>query len=528
VAFRYSPLRMPNLIETRDVVDVQGGGRQRAAITVSTILATLIYSLDTTIANIALPHIQASVAASRDQIVWVLTSYIVASAIMTPATGFLAGRFGLKRIYLLSVSGFVCASMLCGIAQSLAQIVGFRALQGLFGAALVPLAQSVLLSTYPKERQGAAMGLYGVAVMVGPILGPILGGWLTDNYSWRYVFYINIPIGALAFLGLSTFLSERPNNAAAKLDWLGFGSLSLAIAAFQLMLDRGEQLDWFGSGEIVLEAIAAAAALYVFVVHTLTSETPFLRPQLLRDRNFVAGVFFNVLLGLTYYASLALLPSYLQSLMNYPVVTAGLTLGPQGLGSMAAMLVAGRLVGRVDTRILLAIGLALAAYAFYETTLWTPDISQMTVMRVGVIQGASIGFLFVPLSVVTLSTLPPSLLAEGSGFSTLVRNIASSAGISIVTALVTQNTQQSHAEVAAHITAVNRILEIPAVSGFWNPTSVSGRAALDAMITRQARIIAFIDDFKFLMIATLAVVPLLLVFKAARNRAAKPGERAHL
>ena len=364
--------------------------------------------------------------------------------------------------------------------------------------------------------------------MVGPVLGPILGGWLTDNYSWRYVFYINIPIGALAFLGLSTFLAERPKNATAKLDWFGFGSLGVAIAAFQVLLDRGEQLDWFSSGEIVIEAIVAASALYMFIVHTFTSQAPFLRPQLLRDRNFVAGLLFNVILGLTYYASLALLPTYLQHLMNYPVVTAGLTLGPQGMGSMAAMLVAGRLVGRVDTRILLAIGLGLAAYAFYETTLWTPDVAQTTVMRVGVMQGASIGFLFVPLTAVMFSTLPPNLIADGAGFSTLVRNIASGAGISIVTALLTQNTQQNHAEIGAHVTQVNRMFESAAASHVLNPMSLAGRAALDAMITREAQIIAYIDDYKLLLIATLAVVPLLLVFKPARKSAAKSADGAHL
>jgi MFS transporter, DHA2 family, multidrug resistance protein len=502
-------------------------GTQRAAITVSTIVATLMQSLDTTIANIALPHIQASVAATQDQITWVLTSYIVAAAIMTPTTGFLAGRFGLKRIYLFSVAGFVGASMLCGIAQSLFQIVLFRALQGVCGAALVPLSQVVLVSAYPKERRGAAMGLWGLSVMVGPVLGPILGGWLTDNYSWRYVFYINLPVGILAFLGLATFLVERPRDALSRFDWFGFGTLSVAVAAFQVLLDRGEQLDWFGSSEIITEAIVAASALYLFIAHTLTADRPFLRTQLLRDRNYVAGVLFNVFLGLTYYASLALAPTYLQHLMNYPVVTAGITLGPQGMGSMAAMLVAGRLVGRVDTRVLLAIGLGLAAYAFHAITLWTPDVSRMTIMSIGVIQGASIGFLFVPLSVVMLSTLPANLIADGSGFSTLVRNVASSAGISVVTALLTHNTQQNHAEIASHVTAVNRMFETAPVADFWNPVTMAGRAALDAMITSQAQIIAYIDDYKLLLIATLAVVPLLLVFHPAHKNAAQPAEGIH-
>src|SRR5258707_2218426 len=280
-------------------------------------------ALDTTIANVALPYMQGSVSASQDQIDWVLTSYIVAAAIMTPPTGYLAERFGLKRLFLVSVAGFTVASMLCGMARSLVQIVLFRILQGLFGAALVPLSQTVLLNINPKERQGSAMALWGVAVMAGPVLGPVLGGWLTSVYTWRYVFYINLPIGILAFLGISTFLSETARNATAKLDWFGFGTLSLAIGAMQVALDRGEQLDWFGSGEIVIETVIAASALYLFLVHTFTVDKPFVRPALFRDRNLTAGLVFIAGIGLTYYASLALQDPYLQNLMNCPIVTAG-------------------------------------------------------------------------------------------------------------------------------------------------------------------------------------------------------------
>jgi MFS transporter, DHA2 family, multidrug resistance protein len=264
-------------------------GTNRAAITVCVILATIMQALDTTIANIALPYIQGSVSASQDQINWVLTAYIVAAAIMIPTTGFLAGRFGRKRLFLVAVAGFTVASMLCGMAQSLVQIVLFRVLQGIFGAALVPLSQSVLLDIYPKERQGFAMALWGIAVMVGPVLGPVLGGWLTENYTWRWVFYINLPIGALAFLGITRFLPETARDINAKLDWLGFGTLSLGIGALQVLLDRGEQLDWFGSGEILIEAIIAASAFYVFFVHTFTADEPFVRPALFRDRNFAAA-----------------------------------------------------------------------------------------------------------------------------------------------------------------------------------------------------------------------------------------------
>ncbi len=492
-------------------------GINRGAITVCVILATLMQALDTTIANVALPYMQGSVSASQDEIGWVLTSYIVAAAIMTPTTGYLAGRFGLKRLFLVSVGGFTVASMLCGMAQTLTEIVLFRTLQGLFGAALVPLSQTVLLNINPRERQGSAIALWGVAVMAGPVLGPVLGGWLTANYSWRYVFYINLPIGILCLLGMSAFLSETARNATAKLDWFGFGTLSLTLGALQIMIDRGEELDWFGSGEICIEAIVAASAFYLFLVHTFTAKEPFVRPSLFRDRNFTAGMLFVAIVGLTYYASLALQPPFLQDLMNYPVVTAGFVMGPRGIGTMGAMLVVGRLIGPVDTRLLLSFGLGLTAWSFYAMTGWTQDISQMTIISIGVIQGIGLGFLFVPLSVVTLSTLSPELRAEGAGLYSLSRNIGSSVGISVVNALLTRNTQANHADIVQHVTAVNRIFDNPIIARFWNPLTAGGRAALDAMITQQAQIIAYIDDYKLLMLATIAVLPLLVVFRRASS-----------
>jgi DHA2 family multidrug resistance protein len=488
------------------------------AVTVCVILATLMQALDTTIANVALPYMQGSVSASQDQIAWVLTSYIVAAAIMTPPTGYLAARFGLKRLFIVSMAGFTFASMLCGLADSLTQIVLFRALQGAFGAALVPLSQSVLFTIYPKERQGFAMALFGVGVMVGPVLGPVLGGWLTESWSWRYVFYINLPIGIAAIIGMSAFLPNYPAREGAKLDWFGFGTLSIAIAALQIMIDRGELLDWFGSGEIIIEAVVAAAALYLFLVHTFTAEKPFIDPKMFRDRNFAAGVLFITVVGLTYYASMALQPPFLQDLMNYPVLTAGLVMGPRGIGTMVAMLVVGRLVAKVDTRVLLGIGLAITAWSFYAMTGWTPDVSQETIIMVTVVQGAGLGFLFVPLSAATLSTLPAESRTEGAGLYSLTRNIGSSVGISVVNALLTRNTQINHAEIASHITAVNRAFDHPAVTQFWSPFTAAGRATLVAMITVQAQIIAYIDDYKLLMIATLAVLPLLLAFKTTRPK----------
>jgi DHA2 family multidrug resistance protein len=432
---------------------------------------------------------------------------------MTPPTGFLAGRFGQKRLFLVSVVGFTVASMLCGLAQSAVQIVLFRILQGAFGAALVPLSQSVLMAINPKERQGSAMALFGMAVTVGPVLGPVLGGWLTENYSWRWCFYINLPVGAAAFLGMTVFLPDSERKPGEKLDWLGFATLSIAIAAMQVLLDRGEQKDWFGSGEIWIEAIVAASAFYLFLVHTFTTNATFVRPALFRDRNFLAGTIFIFIVGLTYYASLALQPTYLQNLMNYPVVTAGIVLAPRGAGTMIAMFVVGRLTGRLDTRVLLAFGLGLTAWAFYAATGWTPDISQTEIVIVGLVQGVGLGFLFVPLTAVALATLPTEQRTEGSGLFNLSRNIGSSVGISVVNALLTRNTQINHAEIAAHINAVNRAFEQPTVAQFLDPVTAAGRAALDAVVTQQAQIIAYIDDYKLLMIATLAVLPLLIIFK---------------
>jgi len=502
---------------------VAANGGHRAAITLCVILATLMQALDTTIANVALPYMQGSVAASQDEIDWVLTSYIVAAAIMTPPTGFLAGRFGIKRLFLVAVAGFTIVSMLCGAAQSLTQIVLFRVLQGAFGAALVPLSQTVLLDTYPRERQGFAMALFGVGVMVGPVFGPVLGGWLTENYTWRYVFYINLPIGLFALLGMILFLPDSERDEGNKLDWFGFGTLSLAVGALQLMLDRGEIKDWFGSSEIIIETLVAGSAFYLFLVHTFTAERPFVRPALFRDRNFTTGTLFMAVVGLTLYASMALQPPFLQELMNYPVSTAGMVMGPRGVGTMISMLLVGRLVGRIDTRLLLGLGLTVTAWSFYVMTGWTPDVAPNTIVGVGFIQGAGLGFLFVPLSTVTLATLPPQHRAEGAGFYNLSRNIGSSIGISLVNALLTRNTQINHADIAAHVTTVNRAFENPAIGRLWNPLTAAGRAALDAVITRQAQVIAFIDDYKFLMIATLAVMPLLLIFKPKSGAvAAKP------
>jgi DHA2 family multidrug resistance protein len=485
----------------------------RAAITGCIILAVIMQALDTTIANVALPYMQGSVSASADQINWVLTSYIVAAAIMTPPSGFLANRFGRQRVLMTAIAGFVIASVLCGMAQSLSQIIAFRLMQGFFGAALVPIAQSILLDIYTVEERGSAMALFGVSVMVGPVLGPVIGGWLTENFSWRWVFYINVPIGALAFAGISLYLRETKTSAAAKLDWLGFGSLSIAIAATQVFLDRGAQLDWFSSLEILIEAVVAVSAFYVFLVHTFTAERSFVRPRLFLDRNFSVGMLFIFIIGITYLASMALMTPYLQTLMGYPVVTAGIVMGPRGVGTMVSMLIVGRMMGRIDTRLLLMIGLLLTAWAMYDMTGWTPDISEWTVAVVGFIQGAGLGFLFVPLTTVTFATLPSEDRADAAGLYNLSRNVGSSVGISVVSYLLTRNGQINHETIGSYVTATNRAFNDPAVLHAMSPWTASGRAALDQLIQFQAAIISYIDDFKLMMVLSLAAVPLVLLLR---------------
>jgi DHA2 family multidrug resistance protein len=487
----------------------------RPAITACIILAVVMQALDTTIANVALPYMQGSVSASADQINWVLTSYIVAAAIMTPPSGFLANRFGRKRVLMVAVAGFVAASVLCGIAQSLLEIVAFRLLQGLFGAALVPIGQSILLDIYTPEERGSAMALFGVSVMVGPVLGPVIGGYLTDQFSWRWVFYINVPIGALAFAGISIFMRETKISAAARIDWLGFGSLSVAIAAMQVFLDRGAQLDWFSSLEILIEATVCVSAFYIFLVHTFTAKDSFVNPKLFLDRNFSVGMLFIFIVGITYLASMSLLTPYLQTLMGYPIVTAGLVMGPRGLGTMACMFLVGRLIGKVDTRLLIMVGLLLTAWAMYDMTGWNPNVSQWTIAVTGFIQGAGLGFLFVPLNTVTFATLAPEQRADGTGLFNLSRNVGSSVGISVVSYLLIRNQQINHATISGHVTAVSHAFDNSSILHAWGPWTASGRAALDQVIQMQAAIISYIDDFKLMMILSLAAMPLVLLLRSA-------------
>jgi len=488
----------------------------RAFIVVSVMLATIMQALDTTIANVALPYMQGSLSAAQDQISWVLTSYIVAAAIMTPVTGWVTGRFGLRRVFLVSVFGFTVASLLCGNAGSLSEMVVFRLLQGVFGAALVPLSQSVLLDIYPKEQQGQAMAIWGAGIMVGPILGPTLGGWLTFNYNWRWVFYINLPVGILAFIGILTFVRETRRDRGHRFDFLGFALLSLGVGALQIMLDRGEQNDWFGSTEILIECALALCGFWMFAWWTSVADRPFLNPELLKDRNFFGSCILIFVVGIILYATLALLPPMLQNLMDYPVTTAGLVMMPRGVGTMLAMVVIGRLISRIDVRLLLLAGLAITTVSLYQMTEYSLTMDWRPIVWVGVVQGVGLGFLFVPLSTVAFATLAPALRAEAAGIFSLLRNVGGSIGISLVVTILDRMTQTAHASLAAQVTPFNPALQLPAVRQMWNIHSTAGLAALNQEVTRQAAMIAYIDDFKLMMVITFAAIPMLLLLRKAK------------
>jgi DHA2 family multidrug resistance protein len=497
---------------------VNNGGTNRAMITATVMLATLMQALDVTIANVALPYVQGSLSTTSDQINWVLTSYIVAAAIITPATGWLEARFGRKLLFLTAVIGFVVTSMLCGAAVSLGQMVVFRLFQGIFGAPLVPLSQSVLLDAYPPEQQGQAMAVFGLGVMLGPILGPTLGGWLTDSYNWRWVFYVNVPFGVLCALGILLFLGRRADRpSAGRFDWLGFATLGLGIGALQLFLDRGERLDWFASHEIQLEAALCVLGFYLFIVHTSSARDPFLDPALFRNRNFVIGIVLIFIVGVVLLATLSMLTPYLEQLMNYPVLTAGLVLAPRGVGTMAAMLIVGQLLRYIDARLLIASGFAMTGLSLYLMTGFTPDVSQSALIRTGLIQGFGIGFVFVPLSTVAFGTLAPALRTQGTGLYNLMRNIGASIGISMMSYLLVRNSAITQAALVEHITPYRQIVRDYA--HLLNLASLSGRAALAETVTAQAEAVAFIDNFKLMMLVSFLAIPLVFLVQRPRQEA---------
>lgn len=486
----------------------------RSLILFTLTMVTMLYAMTVTIANVALPQMQGSLSATQDQIAWVVTFNIVATAVVTPMSGWLSAHMGRRPLMLWAVIGFAIASLLCGTATSVEELVFYRILQGACGAPLVPLSQAILLDTYPREQHGPATAIFGVGVILGPIIAPTLGGYLSDAYSWRWVFFMIVPFALVSLLGVWAFISEH-RIGRSRLDWTGFLALSVAVASLQLMLDRGERNDWFDSPEIVIEAGLTLGAFYVFVMHSFTAERPFFDPRLLRNRNFAVGLVIALVFGMLNFTPITLLPTLLQNLRGYPDSVIGLVLSARGVGTFlgfAFMIVASRL----DPRYPLAVGLVLQAYAGWAMAQFDINLTTWGVLWTTAIQGLGVGLMWVPLSMIALSTLQPEQRADGTAFFHLLRNIGSSIFISLSIALVIRTTKVNYAGMVEQVSPFNENLRLPWVTGAWSTESTPALMALGKEALRQATMIGYLNSF--LAFAATALVALPLVFLAKWQR----------
>lgn len=498
---------------------------RRLVLALSMTLSCLLFTVDSTIVNVALPHMQGSLQASQDQIAWVITSYIVSSAIATAPAGWLAARYGLRRVLAISVLGFTAGSMLCGFATSLDEMVFFRFVQGVCGAALVPLSQVALVQEYPPERHGRVIALWTMGVLLGPIIGPTLGGYLTDELSWRWAFFINLPIGLLAYVGILEGLGSEHSDQSRPFDWAGFVLLSLALGAFQLMLDRGQTLGWFDSTEILVEAFVAALAFYMFVVHAATSAHAFIDPSLFRDRNFLASVILMTVTGLSIMSPAVLMPSFLQSLQGYSPTQAGQLQAIRGASSILAVMVASRLVGRVNPRWIVGSGVTISALSLYLAGGFTVDTPAAHVAFVAFVQGLGTPTVFIPLSVLAFSTLLASQRAEAGSMLTLSRSIGSSVGISLAVAILARSAVVNRSYLTENFSAydVSRWAQTGVLPG-----ANTGTETLIGLIEKQAAAIAYSNTFHLLALVTVLALPAVWLLKEDRRRPAGRVEVAEI
>jgi DHA2 family multidrug resistance protein len=498
----------------------------RGPITAGILLATVMTALDTTVANVALPHMQGSLSASPEQITWVLTSYIVAVAVTMPVSSWLASRLGLRVMLLLAVAGFTVSSALCGIATTLPEMVIFRLVQGIMAAPLAPLAQLVLLNINPPSRHGRAMALFTMASVVAPVVGPVIGGYLTENLSWRWCFYINVPGGILSMLLLWIFLPrERPE--VRRFDFLGFGSLAIAVAALQLMLDRGPTQDWFQSREIWIEALTAMTAFWVYLAHSMTAKHPLFHPGLVRDRNFVAMNVIGFFVALLLFSSLTLLPLMMQGVMGYSVMLTGLLSMPRGVVMMAVLQVMGRLDTLVDRRLLVGVGLFFCLIAFWLMAHFDLSMTGRSILSATMMQGVGQGIIMVPLSTLAFATIDPALRADASAVFNLLRYVGGSIGISMIQAVTAINGQTMHASLAAHVVADDPVVRA-GLPAYLSPDTVQGALALNEEITRQATMVAYLNDFRLMVILGVISAPLLLLVRKPRAGVAAAQVDAHM
>jgi DHA2 family multidrug resistance protein len=489
---------------------------------VGVMAASLLQILDTTIANVALPHMQSSLGATVDTITWVLTSYIIASAVALPITGWLADRIGARRLFIGSVAGFILASMLCGLAQNLEEMVAFRALQGVAGAFIAPLSQSFMLDATRPSRHPQIMAIWGMGIMIGPILGPILGGWLTETANWRWVFFVNLPVGIASLAILIAYLPKRPQRER-RFDITGFLLLAVALASFQLLLDRGAQEDWLASVEIWTYLVLTLSATWMVVIHFAKAPAPMFERKLFADRNFAIALSFMVVIGIVMFAVMALLPPMLQNLFGYGVIDTGIVLMPRGVGILVSMQLSGLMMRRgIDARPVVASGFLICAFSLWQMAHWSLEVDEAHVIISGLLQGLGMGLVFIPLQVSAFATLSPAMRTDGSSLLNLFRSLGASAGIAWMTVLLARNIQTSHEDLGQHVTAATgSVVDFSTIDRFQalGDTAIT---LIDAEVNRQAAMIAYVDDFWLMMWITLAAAPLAFLMRGNKGRAAGP------
>ena len=497
-------------------------------IAVSVMFATFMEVLDTTVVNVSLPHIAGSLSASIDEATWALTSYLVANAIILPMTGWLASRFGRKRLLMLSVIGFTSASFLCGLAPTLGMLILFRVLQGATGGALQPLSQAVLLEAFPPRDRGKAMGFWGLGIVVAPILGPVLGGWLTDAYSWRWVFYINIPVGIASLVMTQLYIFDPPylRSENRSIDYWGIGMLAVGIGALQIVLDKGQQEDWFSSSLITTLAVLSAGCIVALIIHELTTENPVIDLRVFKERSYAVGVFLMTILGFVLYGSMVLLPIMLQTLLGYPPLEAGIAMAPRGLGAFFMMPLTGLMTGMFDARKLLAVGLTVGG----GTLLWLAGLNLQAgywdVFWPQLIQGVGMSLLFVPLTTVSMDSIPRERMGNATSLFNLMRNIGGSVGIAITGTLLARHSQATTSTLGSHVTMYDQASQSMFAqlrAGFMaagaDAVTATNRAyaALFGMVQRQASMVSFVGLFQLLGLMFLALLPLVLIMRKPRG-----------
>ncbi len=489
---------------------------ERIIITIPVLLASLLHSVNMSTAYVALPNIQGNLSATPDQVGWIITAFVVASAVGTVVTGWLANRLGRRRVFLASIAGFTITGALCAGAAGIEDLVIYRVLQGVASAPLLPISQAIMLDTYPKERHGFAMSIWSMGMILGPVVGPTIGAIMTEAYNWRWVFSINIPLGLLAFAAIFFTLPEA-DKRRDKLDWIGVSSLVIAVSSVQLMLDRGQRLDWFESPEIIIEAWAAALGFYIFVAQCATARNPYLNLSIFRDRNFVVGLALIFVFGLTVFSTMFILPVFLQTVQGYPVITAGWVLSARGVGTAIAMLAGGVLSDRFSPKNLIMIGVLCSGISSWLMTEWSSEVGMEEVVYLTVISGFGMGMMWVTLTTVTFSTLAPELRTEGAALFALIRAIGASIGTSLVVAILVRSSQVNYIELRGHVNPYHELLPPEGTPHVWDLESTSGLLSMYHLVSEQAQMIGFLNSFVFSAVVVFAAIPLVLLLKTPRR-----------